>query len=310
MLSTTVKIFESHRSKLMGLAYRITGSINEAEDIVQETFLKWADTDHEIIRSPTSWLMTVVTRISLDHLKSARVQRESYIGPWLPEPFIADNETPEHEYELDESITMALLILLEKLSPSERASFILHDLFHLNFEEIGEILDRTGTSCRKLASRAREKIGKDAIQHRQNKEDHLEMVSAFFDAVKNGDMTELVLLLRQNVTLHADGGGKAIAALEIIEGAETVATFLLQKVAPNFVAVDSAEAQVTHIWFNGAPGFVLWVDAKPVSAFNFEIGDRKINKIHALRNPDKLTFFDSAGRKRPFSQSRLKLIII
>ena len=184
MPSTVLETFEAHRSKLIGLAYRITGSIAEAEDIAQETFLKWADADHKAIQSPYSWLVTVATRMALDHLKSARVQREAYIGPWLPEPLIADNETPENKHELDESITMALLVLLERLSPGERASFILHDLFHFNFDEVGEILDKTGGSCRKLASRAREKIDKDAVQYNPNKEDHLEIVSAFFGAVK------------------------------------------------------------------------------------------------------------------------------
>lgn len=297
MISIELDTFESHRLKLTGLAYRITGSIAEAEDIVQETFLKWASADHKMIESPYSWLITVVTRMSLDHLKSARVKRESYIGPWLPEPFIADNKTPENEYELDESITMALMILLEQLSSGERASFILHDLFHFNFDEVGAILDKTGVACRKLASRAREKIDKDALQHKPNKQDHLEIVSAFFEAVKKGDMTELVSLLRENVVLHADGGGKALAALEILEGLELVVAFLQEKVAPSFVSVDSEDAAITHVWFNGSPGFVIWLDEKPVSAFNFEIEGRMIQKIHALRNPDKLSFYEPYSGK-------------
>lgn len=293
MQKTELETFETHRPKLVGLAYRITGSIAEAEDIAQETFLKWAAADHESIQSPYSWLMTVASRLALDHLKSARVRRESYVGPWLPEPFISDVETPEDERELDESITMALLILLEQLSPGERATFILHDLFHFDFAEVGEILGKTGTSCRKLASRARQKIDKDAMHHNPSKEDHMEIITAFFSAVKKGDMEELVTLLRDNVTLHADGGGKAIAAPEILKGLDTVAPFLLNVLTPAFQAVDSREATMSHVWFNGAPGFVIWVDAKPVSAFNFELEDQKIKKIHALRNPDKLKFFDN-----------------
>lgn len=293
MSSATSEIFAVYRSPLIGLAYRITGSITEAEDIIQETFLKWTKVDHKAIQSPYAWLTKVATRMSLDHLNSARVKRESYIGPWLPEPFIADNETPENEHELDESITMALLVLMEQLSPGERASFILHDLFHFNFDEIGEILDKTGTACRKLASRAREKIDKDSIQQMPSKEDHFKIVSAFIDAVKSGDLTELVLLLKENVILHADGGGKALAALRILEGLEAVADFLLEKVAPSFVAVDSAGVLISHVWFNGSPGFVIRADAKPVSAFNFEIDNGMIKKIHALRNPEKLKIFDS-----------------
>ena len=291
MSSTALETFESHRSKLVGLAYRITGSIGEAEDIVQETFLKWVDSDHNTIQSPYSWLMTVASRMSLDHLKSARVQRESYIGPWLPEPFIADNETPENMHELDESITMALLLLLEQLSPGERACYILHDLFHFNFNEVGEILDKTGTSCRKMASRAREKIDQNSVQHSPNKDEHLEIVAAFFSAIKKGDMTELLSLLKENVILHADGGGKALATLEILEGKKTVANFLQEKVTPGFVSQDPSSAAISQVWFNGTPGLVIWIDKKPVTAFNFKIINGKINKIHALRNPDKLKFF-------------------
>jgi len=291
ILPTMVETFEVYRSKLIGLAYRITGSVAEAEDIAQETYLKWADADHANIRSPYAWLVKVVTRMSLDHLKSARVQRESYIGPWLPEPFIAHNEMPENQYEMDQSITMALLVLLEQLTPSERASFILHDVFQFNFDETGHILGKTGMACRKLASRARVKIDISTIQQVPNKDEHLELVSAFLTAVKKSDMSELVSLLKENVILHTDGGGKAYASLEILEGAEIVSAFLLKYVAPNFAANDSTDATITQVFFNGSPGFVLWLDAKPISAFNFEIENRKIKKIHALRNPDKLRFF-------------------
>ena len=291
MPPTAIEIFESHRPKLIGLAYRITGSTFEAEDIVQEACLKWMKSDHESIQSPYSWLITVTTRMALDYLKSARVQRESYIGPWLPEPFLAEEASPEGQHELDESITMALLVLLEQLSPAERAAFILHDLFQFNFEEIGEILGKTGPSCRKLASRARNKIGQDSVLEHPDKEAHLAMVSAFFAAVKNGNMEELVSLLKENVILHADGGGKAIAALEILQGLEKVAGFLIDKVSPSFTQLDAQRVTADYTWFNGAPGFVIWVDNTPVSAFNFEIDVDMIRKIHVLRNPDKLRLF-------------------
>lgn len=291
MSATTIDTFEAHRSRLIGLAYRITGSTSEAEDIAQETFLKWVDVDQKTIRSPSSWLMKVATRLALDHLKSAKVQRESYIGPWLPEPFIPDNKIPENEHELDESVTMALLVLLDQLSAAERAAFILHDLFHFNFEEIGEILDRTGASCRKLASRARQKIDKDRIKANPHKDEYLKIVSAFFTAVKNGSMSELVLLLRENVSLHADGGGKAAAASRILKGSDIVVKFLLKVVTKAFTKVDSIDAAISYVWFNGTPGFVIWTDGQPESAFNFEIEEQTIKKIHVLRNPDKLKFF-------------------
>lgn len=291
MSSPVVEVFEDHRSKLIGLAYRITGSISDAEDIAQETFLKWAASDHKNIQSPYSWLMKVASRISLDHLKSARVQRETYIGPWLPEPYITDHNTPEHEHELDESITMALLILLEQLAASERAVFILHDLFHFNFNEIAEILDKTASSCRKLASRARGKIKQNKIQHNSTKAEHIEIVSAFFNAIKSGDTNILTSLLKQDVILHVDGGGKAIAALKILNGQQTITTFLVNVVTPNINTKDSEDITIKYLWFNGSPGFVIFSNSNPVSAFNFEIKNQKINKIHVLRNPDKLKFF-------------------
>ena len=291
ILPSAIEIFETHRPKLLGLAYRITGSTFEAEDIVQEACLKWMKSDHQSIQAPYPWLITVTTRMALDYLKSARVQRESYIGPWLPEPFLAEEVSPEGQHELDESITMALLVLLEQLSPAERAAFILHDLFQFNFDEIGEILGKSGTSCRKLASRARSKVGQDRVQDHPDKEAHLAMVNAFFGAVKNGDMQGLVELLKDNVILHADGGGKAIAALEILQGLETVAGFLIDKVSPSFSHVDAQHVSADYTWFNGSPGFVIWVDNTPVSAFNFEIDVDTISKIHVLRNPDKLRLF-------------------
>jgi len=291
MSDTVLEIFELHRPKLLGLAYRITGSIMEAEDIIQETFLKWSATDPKKIHSPYSWLMKVATRLSLDHLKSARVQRQAYIGPWLPEPFITDYNTPEDEHELDQSITMALLVLLEQLASGERAVFILHDLFHFNFDEIGKILGKTGSSCRKLASRARRKINSETIQENPNKSDHVELVSAFFNAVKKGDINKLTLLLKDDATIHVDGGGKATAALKILKGQQTIATFLVNVVTSSFSGMDSEKIEISYLWFNGSPGFVIWSHTIPVSAFNFEIQEHKIKKVHVLRNPDKLKFF-------------------
>lgn len=292
VMMNKIDTFETYRSKLFGLAYRITGSVVEAEDITQEAFIKWDNVEQNTIQSPYAWLMTVVSRMSLDQLKRARSQRQAYIGPWLPEPYIADNEIPENELELDETITMALLVLLEQLTPAERAAFILHDLFHFNHEEVGAILGKSGTSCRQLCSRARKKINKNVSYQKIRKEEHKEMVSAFFNAVKNGEMENLVSLLQENVILHADGGGKAAAAREILRGVDVVMAFLQEKVAPSFLAVDTGETLMTPAWFNGSSGFVIWQNAKPITAFNFEIENHRINKIHALRNPDKLGLFE------------------
>lgn len=294
MPPTAVDIFESYRRTLIGLVYRITGSMSDAEDITQDTFLKWNQVDPQTIQSPYAWLAKVATRLALDHLKSARVQRVSYPGPWLPEPFITDSETPDQRYALDQSITMALLVLLEQLSPDERAAFILHDLLQFTFPEVANILRKTDTACRKMASRARAKMGEGSRQPKPgNREEHEQVITAFFSAVKQGDVSALLSIFSENISLHADGGGKAMAAQNILQGRDAVTNFVLERLCPALPAVGSAAIQST--WFNGAPGMVIWDAAEPVSAFNFAIDNGKIYTIHALRNPDKLRFFKRVG---------------
>lgn len=283
--------FEHHRSRLLGLAYRMTGSRSEAEDIVNEAFLKWLDADEGSIEHPAAWLTRVATRLSLDHLKRARVQREQYIGPWLPEPFIAAREEPANQHELDESLTVALMVLLESLSPAERASFILHDLFSYSFDEVGAILDQPAPTCRKQASRARNKIQKDAPQYLPDRDEFVQMATAFFGAIKKGEMEGLVSLLRENVIFHADSDGKAPAAREVLEGSAAVARFLVRAVSPLFADVEKHSVEIRCIWFNGVPGFVVWDHGAPVSAFNFVFDEGGVSRIYVHRNPEKLRVF-------------------
>lgn len=288
---TSVDEFEANRRRLTGLAYRMTGSQFEADDIVQETYLRWSDTDKLTIRSAESWLATVATRISLDHLKSARVQRESYIGPWLPEPLLDGGRGPEDHVELDDSVSIALLLLLNKLSPAERAAYILHDLFNFDFDEIATMLERSNGAVRKLASRARGRIDKDQVRETLARDKHEEIVAAFFEAVKDGELDGLVGLLTSEVTMHTDGGGKAVAARKILQGFDRVSHFLLNVVARSLNSTDHAALLNVGYWFNGAPGGLLTIDGKAVSAFNFLIVDGTIRAIHVQRNPDKLTRF-------------------
>lgn len=296
---TGVDEFEANRRRLTGLAYRMTGSQFEADDIVQETYLRWSDTDRLAIRSAGSWLATVATRISLDHLKSARVQRESYIGPWLPEPLLDGVGRPEDDVELDDSVSIALLLLLEMLSPAERAAYILHDLFNFDFDEIATILDRSNVAVRKLASRARGRIDQDRVRETLSRDKHEEIVSAFFDAVKEGELDGLVGLLSSEVTLHSDGGGKVVAARKVLHGFDKVTHFLLNVVAHSVGSTDQNAHLDVGYWFNGAPGGLFSVAGKPVSAFNFLIVDGAIRAIHVQRNPDKLTQFATTPERPP-----------
>lgn len=287
--------FEANRSRLRGLAYRMTGSQFEAEDIVQETYLRWRAADQSSILSAKSWLATVATRISLDQLKSARKQREQYVGMWLPEPFLAEDSAldPDASAELDESVSMALLLLMETLSPSERAAYILHDLFRFDFDEVGEILGRNNAAARKLASRARTKISQDDVRSALQPKEHEEVVAAFFEAVHQGELDALVRVLSDKVTMRSDGGGKVSAARKLLRGHGAVTHFILSLVTPSFQeALASGRGRVElHRWFNGSPGLVVWLDDQPATAFNFLVLDDKIAAIHAQRNPDKLAHF-------------------
>ena len=202
--------FDPLRPRLTRIAYRMLGSVADAEDVVQEAFLRWHGTDHAAVREPEAWLRQVVTRLCLDVLKSARRKREVYVGPWLPEPVF----TPEEEID---DVTLPLMLALERLSPLERAAFLLHDVFGLGFEEIAETIGRDPTACRQLASRARTHVRAERPRFAVTPEHGHEMAQAFFAASRNGDLGRLRSLLSEDVLLHSDGGGKRPAALRILQ---------------------------------------------------------------------------------------------
>src|SRR5688572_18972466 len=227
--------FEPHRRRLLGLAYRMLGSMAEAEDAVQEAYLRWHDTDRNIVEDPRAYLMTTTTRICLDVLKSARVKREQYVGPWLPDP-ITDTSSlaPDAQTELAEDLSVALLLALDRLSPLERAAFLLHDVFDYSFTQVADALGRNEAACRQLASRARARVRESkpagAVPPRATSSagdpKHAELVLAFITASRSGDVAALTRLLARDARVVTDGGGKVPAALNVIEGADRVATFL------------------------------------------------------------------------------------
>ena len=210
--------FDPLRPRLIRIAYRMLGSVADAEDTVQEAFLRWLDADRDAVREPEAFLRRVVTRLCLDQLKSARRRRETYIGPWLPEPFEAEED------ELDD-VTLPLMLALERLSPLERAAFLLHDVFGVSFEEIAETIGREPAACRQLASRARTHVRAARPRFPVSMERGLEIAAAFFSASRNGDMRELRSLLAEDVTMFADGGGKRPAARRPIVGLGDVMQF-------------------------------------------------------------------------------------
>jgi len=220
--------FERHRSLLFSIAYRMLGSVADAEDVVQEAYLRWREVPTKEVRSPKSYLSAVVTRLSINRLRSARAQREKYVGPWLPEPLLSDPaEETAGAAELDESLSMAFLVLLESLNPVERAVFLLREVFDYDYDEISRIVEKSEDNCRQIARRARQSVAARRPRFERSPEQEERLARQFFETCMNGDMEGLVEILSADVTLRSDGGGRVAAAPYPIHGPERVARFLL-----------------------------------------------------------------------------------
>jgi RNA polymerase sigma-70 factor (ECF subfamily) len=272
-------VFDPMRPRLTRIAYRMLGSVADAEDVVQDAFLRWLDTDRDAVREPEAFLRRVVTRLCLDHLKSARYRRETYVGPWLPEPVV---EAAEDEID---DVTLPLMMALERLSPLERAAFLLHDVFDVSFEEIAETIGREPVTCRQLASRARTHVRAARPRFDMPKERGLQIATAFFAASRSGDMQQLRSLLAADVTAYADGGGKARAAMQPIVGLDKVMQ-LHAALAPIFA--ENMSRVVRYGFINGLPGFVTIEQDDTLQTTALQIEAGKIAAIYVMRNPDKL----------------------
>lgn len=270
--------FDPLRPRLARIAYRMLGSVADAEDIVQDAFLRWLDTDRDQVREPEAFLRRVVTRLCLDQLKSARARRETYVGPWLPEPLV------EEEDEV-EDVTLPLMMALERLSPLERAAFLLHDVFGVSFEEVGETIGREPTAARQLASRARTHVRAARPRYDMPKEKGLEIAAAFFAASRSGDMTAFRGLLADDVATWSDGGGKVHAGLRPIHGIENM--IKLYRSLARFFAKEPSRI-VRYGMINGLPGFVSIEPDGLLQTTALAIEDGKVVGIYVMRNPDKL----------------------
>lgn len=269
--------FEPLRPKLTRVAYRMLGSVADAEDVVQEGFLRWMKTDRTEVREPEAFLRRAVTRLCLDQLKSARRQRETYLGTWLPDPVV--------EEEGVEDVTLPLMIALERLSPLERAAFLLHDVFGLTFEEVAATIQREPAACRQLATRARANVREARPRFQVDRRRGLDLAEAFFSASRSGDMKTLGAMLAADVSIHADGGGKRSAAMEPITGFDAVMK-LQEYLAGLFRKSGSKLVRVGFI--NGLPGFVTMEADGELQTTALEIEDGRIAAIYVVRNPDKL----------------------
>ncbi|MEM7061841.1 MAG: RNA polymerase sigma factor SigJ [Cyanobacteria bacterium P01_B01_bin.77] len=281
-------IFEQHRSTLEGIAYRMLGELSGALDIVQETYLKWCEMDVSTVHSPRAWLITVCSRIALNQLKSARVRRELYVGEWLPEPLPDKlNQDPRVQLELDDTVSVALMLALERLSPSERAAFLLHDVFNLNFDEIANTLGKSNANCRQLATRARKRIREHRPRFQTTPEEHQTLLDAFISAARQGELDRLIALLANQVKLYSDGGGQVEALPSILCGAEKVANFFVSvfgRYRRNAIAI-----QTVGLRFNGSSGILIYENGQLATALTLDVHAGYIHRLYAVRNPDKLS---------------------
>ncbi len=269
--------FEPLRPKLMRVAYRMLGSVTDAEDAVQEAFIRWMRADRSVVREPEAFLRRSVTRLCLDQLKSARRRRETYVGPWLPDPVVAE--------EQEDDVTLPLMLALERLSPLERAAFLLHDVFGLAFEEVAATIQRDPSTCRQLAARARTHVREERPRFQVEKQRGLELAEAFFNASRSGDMKALSSMLAADVSIHSDGGGKRPAATRPIIGYEAV--MRVHRVLANLFR-KSASKLVRTAFVNGLPGFITLESDGELQTTALDIEDGKIAAIYVVRNPDKL----------------------
>lgn len=279
-------VFEPLRPKLARIAYRMLGTVADAEDVVQDALLRWIATDRTQVREPQAFLRRVVTRLCLDQLKSARRQREVYPGEWMPEPVIEDGD------DGPDDVTLPLMMALERLSPLERAAFLLHDVFGVAFDEVAATLGRDVAACRQLASRARANVRAARPRFDVSKEHGLKIAEAFFAASRNGDMRALQAMLAADVSVHSDGGGKRPAALAPIVGFDAVLKF--HNALAYFFSKHPSRL-VRYAFVNGLPGFVTVEADGIVQTTALRVDDGLVSGIYVMRNPDKLRHVGNAA---------------
>jgi len=278
-------IFEERRGAMTGLAYRMLGSRADAEDVVQDAWIRWRGVEPGEVSNPTGFLNKVVTRLCLDRLKSARARREVYVGEWLPEP-VVDEDHPD----LGEDLTVAFLLALERLTPLERAAFLLHDVFDAPFADVAKTLGRTEAACRQLAARAREHVKAGKPRYHPSAEEEQRLTGAFLTAAMTGDESLLRGILAKDVVMHSDGGGIAKATMNPVFGLEKAVRLVLG-IKKKWPAPEGTEARLARI--NGAPGLVLSHDGVVFQTMSLEIADGRIAAVYTMRNPEKLARLNS-----------------
>ena len=293
-MTGTLAAFDRHRRLLFTVAYQMLGSVADAEDVVQDAWLRWSAADRDDVADPKAYLVRTTSRLALDRLGSARSRRETYVGPWLPEPLVTGAAPdPGEVVELGEQVSLALLVVLETLSPLERAVFVLREVFGLPVGEVATAVDRSEAAVRQLAHRARRHVEARRPRFEPHPRAQREVTERFLAAVAGGDVGALMAVLSPGVVLTSDGGGLASAARRPIEGADKVARFLLGLATKGF-ATPGLEARLTEV--NGVPGFAAWVDGVPFMALSPVVHDGRIEQVLVVVNPEKLA---GLGRSDP-----------
>ncbi|MFJ8940493.1 RNA polymerase sigma-70 factor [Streptomyces sp. NPDC102365] len=284
---TVTEVFEEHRSVLMGVAYRMLGRVADAEDVVQEAWLRWSGADRSDVREPRAYLVRIATRLALDRLRQAQARKEAYVGPWLPEPYVTDfgdtvADTAERAV-LADSVSLAVLVVLESLSPLERAVFVLREAFGYPYAEIAVTLDRSEPAVRQLAGRARRHVEERRPRYEVDPVERRDLTERFLAAATEGDLDGLMSLLAPDVRLIGDSGGLAQAPVRVIESADKVGRFL-----GGAVRKGVSGATFRFLEVNGGPAFLVLSGGKPDSVFQLDIADGRIQCVYIVRNPEKL----------------------
>lgn len=276
-------LFIEQRPQLFGIAYRMLGSASEADDMVQETYLRWHSQNPENIREPRAWMTTAITRLCIDHLKSARHQRESYVGVWLPEPLVQTDHSPAAMTELADTLGTAFMLLLEKLSPTERAVFLLREAFGHDYAAISKIVGKSQANCRQLVSRAKSQLGQPSSTPPPTSEEAEKIVQEFLTACETGDLEDLMSLFTEDAILYSDGGGKVVAAPWPIYGSNKISRFFL-----------GIRKRATEGWsyrikkVNDQFGAIIKRADGSIDVATFTFDGPRLKAVYIVRNPDKL----------------------
>ena len=282
-MDTPAAVFNTHRQRLFGIAYRMLGSRAEAEDVLQDAYLRWHETDTSEIRTPEAWLVTSVTRLAIDRLRTLKTEREDYPGDWLPEPLVGEGPpTPEGVVEMASDVSMAFLMVMERLAPEERAAFLLREVFEVDYPEVAQMLGKSEATVRQSVHRARERVRESKPRFAVSRAAHIKLLERFVAAARGGDRKDLAALFADDVRVTGDGGGKVTAILRPLHGTERVVRF--------FQVIDRQHAGLEYrlAEINGAPSLLRYINGKLDAAQIMVTDGVKILEIYIVRNPDKL----------------------